>query len=123
MFSATALPARPPATAPMAAPTAVPIGPTAEPATAPAAIDAPMPAAPPTAAPMPVPTGCEPGAPVIGSGLRDLSFFNCRLRSFESFMFIGIFWFPADARRRATPERGGPRHGPQATVSYADRGG
>src|SRR4051794_41867986 len=69
MFSATALPARPPATAPTAAPIAVPTGPTTEPATAPAAMAAPMPAAPPAAAPTPVPTGCEPGAPVIGSGL------------------------------------------------------
>src|SRR5580765_4745667 len=75
MFSATALPARPPAMAPMAAPMAVPTGPTTEPVTAPTAAAVPRPAAtPPAAAPTPVPTGCEPGAPVMGSGLasRDL---------------------------------------------------
>src|SRR4051812_44811481 len=87
MFSATALPAKPPATAPTAAPMAVPTGPTTEPAPAPAAIAAPMPAAPPAAAPTPVPTGCEPGAPVIGSGLESLPVFV----RFDS---VAIMWVP-----------------------------
>src|SRR5688572_377347 len=59
------LPARPPATAPTAAPMAVPTGPATVPAAAPAAM-------PPAAAPRPVPTGCDPGAPVIGSRFASL---------------------------------------------------
>src|SRR5207245_8009030 len=58
--SAAALPPSPPATAPTAAPTTAPIGP---PTTAPSA----APAAPALAAPAPTPTGCAPGACVIGS--------------------------------------------------------
>src|SRR2546430_2743408 len=57
----------------MAAPTAAPTGPAALPASAPAASAPPTPAAPPAAAPMPVPTGCAPGALVIGSGLSGFS--------------------------------------------------
>src|SRR5438874_6416704 len=49
----------------MAAPATDPTGP----ATAPMA----APAAPALAAPMPVPIGCEPGAPVMASGLSDVS--------------------------------------------------
>ena len=86
------LPARPPAIAPAAAPIAVPTGPATEPAAAPAAI-------PPAAAPSPVPTGCEPGAPEIGSRLASVPSFLLVVMVFSKSV-RAEFQFESMPRRR-----------------------
>src|SRR5262245_14406798 len=85
--SAAPLPTRPPATAPTTAPTLAPTGPATSPPTS-------APVVPPPAAPAPTPTGCAPGAPVIGSGFASIF----RVDSFS--LASALLRFMVDTPRR-----------------------